>query len=372
MISIPDAFSSSYAQARIKFLEAAATAGINVHSQPHPLKGRDGEDLAMDVARDGPMDAPKLLIVSSACHGVEGFCGSGVQVHALHDADWLEKARASGTAVLYIHALNPYGFSHIRRTTHENVDLNRNFQDFSKPLPVNAAYRALHDLILPSEWPPNATNQAAIHDFITKNGEAAYQSAITRGQHEFPDGLFYGGKSETWSNHTLRSVLRQHTASARQIGWIDLHTGLGVSGHGERIWAGRDDAAAITRARAWWGGGKDDNAATPITSIYDGSSTSAFLTGLMWHSVYQVAPQAEYTGIAMEYGTVPVLEILQALRAEHWLNNHPEAPSELAREIKARMMVAFYTDTDLWRGQIISQARQAMLQAVDGLMQSAP
>ena len=371
MISVPKAFSSSYAQARVKFLEAAATAGLNVQSHAHPLEGRDGEDLAMDVARDGPMDAQNLLILSSACHGVEGYCGSGVQVHALHDADWLEKARASGTAVLYIHALNPYGFSHIRRTTHENVDLNRNFQDFNQPLPDNAAYRALHPLILPGQWPPDAANQAATLDFIAKNGAAAYQSAITQGQHEFADGLFYGGNRETWSNQTLRGVLRQHTASARRIGWIDLHTGLGVSGHGERIWAGRDDAEAVARARSWWGGGKDGHAATPITSIYDGSSTSAFLTGLMWHSIYQEAPQAEYTGIAMEYGTVPVLDVLQALRAEHWLNNHPEAPQELVKQIKAQMMNAFYTDTDLWRGQIISQSRQAMFQAVDGLSNNA-
>ncbi len=370
MISVPKAFSSSYAQARVKFLEAAATAGLSVQSHIHPLKGRDGEDLAMDVARDGAPDAQNLLIISSACHGVEGYCGSGVQVHALIDAEWLEKARASGTAVLYIHALNPYGFSHIRRTTHENVDLNRNFQDFAKPLPDNAAYRALHDLILPEAWPPTADNQAAIADFIATKGQLAYQSAITQGQHEFPDGLFYGGNSPTWSNQTVHEVLRQHTTQAKRIAWIDLHTGLGESGVGERIWAGRDEPAAVARARAWWGGGKDSNAATPITSIYDGSSTSAFLTGLMWHAIYQEAPQAEYTGIAMEYGTVPVLDVLQALRAEHWLNNHPEAPKELASQIKAQMLAAFYTDTDLWRGQIISQARQAMFQAVDGLLKS--
>ena len=367
MISIPDAFSISYAQARVKFLEAAATAGVNVQSHAHPSRGRDGEDLAMDVARDGPLDAQNLLIVSSACHGVEGYCGSGVQVHALHDAEWLEKARASGTAVLYIHALNPYGFSHLRRTTHENVDLNRNFQDFGKPLPSNASYRALHALALPEVWPPDAKTQAAIAEFIAKNGEAVFQSAITQGQHEFADGLFYGGTSAIWSNLTLRKVLSQHTASAKRIGWIDLHTGLGVSGHGERIWAGKNDAVAIVRARSWWGGGQNGNAATSITSIYDGSSTSAFLTGLMWQAIYQIAPQAEYTGIAMEYGTVPVLDVINALRAEHWLHNHPDAPVELAKQIKAQMMHAFYTDTDLWRGQIISQARQAMFQAIDGL-----
>jgi hypothetical protein len=48
----------------------------------------------MDVALDGDADAERLLIVTSACHGVEGHCGSGVQVFALHDAEWREKAKA--------------------------------------------------------------------------------------------------------------------------------------------------------------------------------------------------------------------------------------------------------------------------------------
>jgi hypothetical protein len=39
-----------------------------------------------------------------------------VQVAALRDAAWRARAAEAGVAVLYIHALNPYGFSHIRRT----------------------------------------------------------------------------------------------------------------------------------------------------------------------------------------------------------------------------------------------------------------
>jgi len=31
------------------------------------------------------------------------------------------------------------------------------------------------------------------------------------------------------------------------------------------------------------------------------------------------------------------------------------------------MLAAFYTDTDAWRGQVISQARQALFQAAQGL-----
>lgn len=358
------AFSTDYASARSKFLDAAGAAGLHVQSYAHPLKGRDGEALAMDVVLDGPANAERLLIVSSACHGVEGYCGSGVQVHALHDAAW--RAREAGVAVLYIHALNPYGFSHLRRATHENVDLNRNFQDFSQPLPVNAPYADIHGMLLPDTWPPDAENQAAVDAYIATHGVGAYQSAVTRGQHAFPDGMFFGGTAPTWSNQTLRQVLREHAGAARHVAWMDLHTGLGPSGVGERIFACRDDAQALQRARDWWGGGGK----TPVTSFYDGSSSSARLTGLMWNVIYEECPQAQYTSIAMEYGTLPVVEMLASLRAEHWLHKHPEAPPELRASIQQGMMDAFYVDTDAWREQIVLQATEAMSQAATGLAAS--
>jgi len=361
VIGVVEAFSPSYALARQKFLRGCVAAGLAVDTHPHPLKGRDGEELAMDVAYDGPADAQQLLMVTSACHGIEGHCGSGVQVFALHDAEWRDKARAAGVGVLYVHALNPHGFSYGRRVTHENVDINRNFLDFTQPLPVNAAYAELHPLLLPKAWPPSPENQAAIEGWIAANGVPAYQAAISGGQYQFDDGLFFGGKAPTWSNRTLRQVLQKHAQKAAKLAWIDLHTGLGPNGHGERIFACRDDAGAYARANAWWGG------ETAVTSIYDGSSTSALLTGLNWGVVYDECPQAEYTGIALEYGTQPILEVMGALRADHWLHKHPETAPELADAIHARVRDAFYTDTDAWKGQIVSQARQAMFQTVDGL-----
>ena len=356
-------FSTSFARARGQFLESTATAGMALRSFEHPLKGSDGEDLAMDVALDGSPDAQNLLIVSSACHGVEGYCGSGVQVFAARDAEWLAKSREAGVAVLYIHALNPHGFSWLRRTTHENVDLNRNFQAFDQPLPENSAYAELHSLLLPKDWPPAPDNQAAIAAYIQANGVGRFQAAVSQGQYAFADGMFYGGHEPTWSNRTLRQVLKTYGGNANRIAWMDLHTGLGPSGVGERIFACRDDPEALTRARAWWSG----NGSTPITSFYDGSSNSARLTGLMWSAVYDECPQAEYTGIAMEYGTLPILEMIAALRADHWLYLHPEAQQALRASIQQQVMDAFYVDTDTWRSQVIAQARQAMFQAVDGL-----
>jgi hypothetical protein len=352
-------FAQSYTQARGKFSAAAEAAGLDVHAHRHPLLGRDGEELAMDVARCGPADAPAVLIVSSGCHGVEGFCGSGVQGALLADADFRRAARAAGVAVLYVHALNPYGFSWWRRVTHENVDLNRNWQDFDAPLPSNPEYDRIAHLLLPTTWPPSADNEAALAAYARQNGERALQTALSAGQYAHPEGLFYGGHNPTWSQQTLRHVLQEHGTRCTRLGWIDLHTGLGPSGVGERIFACRDDAAALARARRWWG--------QAVTSIYDGSSTSALLSGLMWMGAYQECPQAEYTGIALEYGTLPLSQIVMNLRAEQWMENHPEAPVEVKAAVKQRFRDAFYTDTPAWKARIVEQGLAAARQAVAGL-----
>ena len=351
-------FSQSYAEARAKFTAAAERAGLDIESHIHPMLGRDDETLAMDVVRDGPKDARSVLIISSACHGVEGYCGSGVQIEMLHNADWRSAAREAGMAVVYIHGLNPYGFSWWRRTTHENVDLNRNFRDFRAEPPRNPGYDELAALLVPPTWPPSAAVVEQVGRFVAERGERALQQAISGGQYHYPEGLFFGGTGPTWSQVTLRQVLRDHGTRCAKLAWIDLHTGLGPSGLGERIYAGRDEAAAVERARQWWG---------KITSIYDGSSTSAVLTGMMWLAAYEECPQAEYTGLAMEYGTLPQTEVMTALRADQWLENHPEAPDAQRREIKRQVRDAFYTDTEEWKERIVKQALDAGYGAVGGL-----
>ncbi len=352
-------FAQTYAEARHLFLAACSATGLAVRSHVHPLRGRDGEVLAMDVARYGADDAQRLLVVSSGCHGVEGFCGSGVQHALLTDPGWHAAAATAGVAVLYIHALNPWGFSWWRRTTHENVDLNRNFHDFGQPLPENPGYDELAPWIVPGQWPPGAEVQQALGAFVARHGAKGLQAAVTGGQHRHPDGLFFGGTEPTWSQRSLRLVLQEHGRRCERMGWIDLHTGLGPSGYGEIIYAGRDEAASIARARAWWG--------SKVTSVYDGSSTSAKLTGMMFAAVYEECPQAEYTGMALEYGTLPTDQVITALRADQWLQNHPDAPAEQRQAIKQQLRDAFYTDTDPWKQQIVDQGLAASHQALNGL-----
>jgi hypothetical protein len=216
-------------------------------------------------------------------------------------------------------------------------------------------------VLVPPHWPPSPENEAVIHAYAAKHGAAALQQAVSGGQYKHELGLFYGGINPTWSHQAVRHVLQDQGRRCRRLGWIDLHTGLGPAGVGERIAACRNDAVTIQRCRDWWGAG--------VTNNYEGTASAAVLDGLMWYAAYQECPQAEYTGIALEFGTVPLMQTLQALRAEHWLEDHPEVEGEPARAIKQALREAFYTDTDEWRRAILAQGREVVLQAVRGLAQ---
>nr|WP_237179736.1 M14 family metallopeptidase [Paraburkholderia sacchari] len=353
-------FSRNYAEAREKFLGAAARRGLTVDSHELPLRGADGETLATDVVLDGPQDASNLLLVISGCHGVEGYCGSAIQTGLLE----LEpaprcKANATDTAVLYVHAVNPYGFSHTRRVTQENVDLNRNFVDFSTTLPDNAGYGEIHDLLLPPEWPPRAANESRLNAFRERVGARGFQRAVSLGQYAFDDGLHFGGVAPTWSNETFRKILRQYGAKRRHIASIDIHTGLGPYGVGERIFAAPDNAVTLARSRRWWG----DN----LTSVATGTSSSIPLTGPIQASLAQECPHAVQTNVCLEFGTYPMGEVMLAMRAEHWLHRYGCADTAKRDAIKATLKRAFYPQREDWNLAIWVQGREVYLQSLNGL-----
>lgn len=121
-IGVMEAFSTSYAQARVKFLEAAATSSLQIESFNSPLPGKDGEVLALDAALQLPANgkAPeKLIILNAANPAGDSFGGSGVQVFALRDAEWMDKVRIAGVSMLYLHgfdvSLNEVVKKHVSR-----------------------------------------------------------------------------------------------------------------------------------------------------------------------------------------------------------------------------------------------------------------
>jgi hypothetical protein len=60
--------------------------------------------------------------------------------------------------------------------------------------------------------------------------------------------------------------------------------------------------------------------------------------------------------MALEFGTLPVEAVMQALRADAWLHTHGQLDSAQGRAIKAQLRAAFYGDAGDWKGMIAGQA----------------
>jgi hypothetical protein len=353
-------FGANYQAARTQFLIAARDANAAVETIRHPERGPEGGELATDVAWIGPREAPAVMVMISATHGVEGFCGSGAQV------DWLRREEyrvlPHGTAALMIHAINPYGFAWLRRVTNENVDLNRNWVDFNSPLRTNAGYEALADLICPTEWTEEtqASTGNALMAFADQHGFRALQLALTGGQYTHPRGVFYGGDQPTWSRRTQTNIFEHYLRGAGRIAIIDYHSGLGPWGLGEQIVMDRPQSVRFRRAASWYG--------DAITSPMAGDSASAEIVGDGLSFAPSLLGHAEVTSMALEFGTKPVMAVINALRADAWLHAHGDPLSPKGRAIKVEVRDAYFGDADDWKGMIAGQSLLATRQALRGLM----
>lgn len=352
-------FSESYEQAREKFLAASEAAGASVAAYENPVEDGDPVRLYMDVAVLGRTGSSTALALGSGTHGVEGFCGSGIQVGLLKEG-FLRHASSAHRVVL-VHAINPYGFARIRRANEDNVDLNRNFIDHSKPHPENRDYDKLARALAPAaSWLlRSGASLARLRLYQLVHGKEALQAAVTRGQYRHPKGLFYGGVSDTWSNRTFRRIVREHLSGAERVAFIDFHTGLGPNGYGELISNYLLGSPEHDRAVEWWG--------DRVKTTKAGESVSADLTGAIKLCLFDELPEAEVTAATLEFGTVPPLRVLRALQAENWLHHFGGHGRARAARIKTELRRVFYPDTEAWKARVWEQGAEVVAAALSGL-----
>lgn len=350
-------FSDSYAEARGKFLAAAQAAGAAVESWVNPHTGPAGEALACDTAWLGPVGARRALVVLSATHGVEGYCGSGPQVALLRRPP----ALPADTALLLMHAVNPHGFAWERRVTEENVDLNRNWVDFTQPLPANPGYGELHAAYCPPALDADtlAAAEARIAAFRAAHGEHAERVARSSGQYTHPDGIFFGGTGPTWARRTQEAVLHKHLGAAKTVAIVDLHTGLGPYGYGEPICNHAPGGDRVQRARRWWG----DSVTEPLL----GTSSSQEKWGLTEFGYERALAHADIAFVALEYGTYAPQRGGDVLRDDHWLWQHGDPRGPEAARIRRALRDHFFPPFADWQEMVLFRADQLFRQALAGL-----
>jgi prepilin-type processing-associated H-X9-DG protein len=354
-----------YRACRARFLAAAHGAGLVTESHVNAaVPGLHGEELACDVARVGPREARKTVFVMSGVHGLEGPAGSHVQAEWLESGAW--HGLPEGLAVVLIHAINPYGFSHRRRNDEHNVDPNRNFVPAGeRPRIENPGYRELHPRLCPSAWSARTLPemQAAIDAYNVEHGWAALVHAVSGGQTEFPQGLFYCGREMGWSMLTLRDILARHAGRASNVGFVDFHTGLGLFAQASILCFHTDGSAARRRAAAWFGAQRiDPPQRDPAREDYH---------GLIYEGVDHWLRGKEATIVCVEFGTREPQAIVAALVMEHWLHFHADKSEGEGAAMLARVVEAFTPASREWWDGVAKQGLRIVSEGIAGLSSGA-
>jgi hypothetical protein len=342
-------FSPTYDVARRRFLAAAGAARAEILS--YALNAADTEGLHIDVAVLGAADAP-AFVISSGIHGVEGFFGSAVQLALLQR---LADTHATGNIrYVLIHALNPYGFAHLRRVNEDNVDLNRNFvADAGGYAGAPAGYAQLDHFLNPASPPPRVDAfhlQAAWH--IARSGLQPLKQCIAGGQYEFPRGLFYGGKAPCASSRIVRQHCDGWLAASQRILHIDLHTGLGTYAQATLLpAAGGYDGHAAWYARTFSAlrAVRLEAPAQPQATAYRASGTFGD-----WMQQHFAARNVRF--ITAEFGTCNVVRVLAALRAENRAHHFGAARDAASVRAKQALRECFCPAAPAWRSAVIGTA----------------
>ena len=327
---------------------------------------KDDPTLTIDWI-DAPCPSPEgqVLIVSTGLHGTEGFAGTAV-LHHLLDA-FLDKFEHARTGLLLVHAVNPWGMHHRRRTNAHNVDLNRNFR-FGSDSPTtfeNPGYRSLRALLHP-EQPIGNLNLATIQFIggaiskIISNGIAQIKAATLLGQLEDPLGLYFGGLEFQEESRVIWDLVTDQIAEYKQVVHLDIHTGYGArnvmnlvnsvrEGTPPDLWAQRLNYPHVVRAdpEAFYSMQGD-----MIDAIYAWTSKNA--------------ANHRYFGTAFEFGTVgdKLIAQIRSLRVmvfENRITHHEVSSVSIERAVRGEFKELFDPQSSNWRKTVTQSSDRALL-----------
>ncbi len=354
-----DHFAPDYFAARGRFRRAADHAGWELESHAAAARGPEGEELTVDVAKTSAEPGAPTLLLTTGLHGPEGFFGSAVACALLDAGVWT--ARRPEVRIVLIHALNPFGFSHIRRTDEKNIDPNRNFLlSGDSYRGSTAAYRQLDSWLNPQRPPfKRGGYLPRLAWSAIRFGIPALKQTIAGGQYDFPRGIFYGGSTPSSTHRLLECNLHRWVGDSSTILHLDFHTGLGRwSTHKLLV-----DADEV-RAQAQW-----------LQSCVDmdlinrpGTGGIAYHTrGSLGAWCAAVLAPARYAYFCAEFGTYPLWQVLAGLRAENQAHHWAEPRSRLTLRAKARLKELFCPRSPAWRKRALSNSIRLVQNALRGL-----
>ncbi|MEY2817491.1 MAG: hypothetical protein RL275_954 [Chloroflexota bacterium] len=173
----------------------------------------------------------KILVFTTGEHGVECYVGAAM-MHKFVE-DYMPKLDPRTTAILLVHAINPWGMKNHRRGNRDNIDLNRTFMlDLHFDPTFNPAYDKIDAFLNPKSTLTNTLLNNLAYLFglglhVAKMGMRDFRYALLLGQYRNPKGLYYGGAEMPEETRTLMDLYNMALRDYDQVLHLDMHTGYG-------------------------------------------------------------------------------------------------------------------------------------------------
>jgi hypothetical protein len=359
-------FQDSYDACREAFLEdARKAAGAFEQAELCSVQVPSSVDdhLYVDFLYIPPTDSSdKLLVLSSAVHGVEGYTGSAVQ--QMFEQEMLGPELLSKMGILVIHSVNPYGFKYGRRVTEHNVDLNRNSDTDPALFQIkNPGYGALYDMLNPQGEASTASLRSQFFYMIAiskmmKESMSVLRQAVLQGQYEYPEGVYFGGTDFEPQIDSLQRILPAIFEPYRTILEIDLHTGYGARRVLHLFPNPVDDPELVRQTEAVFDGYHIDWGDTEDFYTITGGFADTFLK--------KIKPDATYLYMVFECGTFDTqktfgsLKALQKIINENQGVHHGYKNSRQQEKIERELLEAYYPSSEAWRSEVLGSSRKVL------------
>ncbi|WP_457551481.1 M14 family metallopeptidase [Desulfobacula sp.] len=369
-------FQETYNDCRKKFYEQAE--GIrqqykDVQIADLKIESQIDSDLTIDyIYIPAQKSHKRLLILTSAVHGVEGYVGSAIQQMVLKEL--IKDVSLDDLGVLVIHGINPYGFKNNRRVTENNVDLNRNSStDNSLYSSENEGYRDLNSFLNQKEKVSltslgNFFFQLNAIQKIVRYSMGSLRQAVLQGQYQYEKGVYFGGKALEPSVAAVTPLIQQTAQTYDLVFNIDLHTGYGANG----------------TLHLFPNPLKDENKKARIENIFKGyhidwgdGDDFYTVTGDFTTYVGSTIPEKDYLTMTFEFGTLDTQTTLGSIKALHnvMIENQGVQYGYVSKkdeiEVKSRYLQGYYPSSPAWRSKALYDAREVLIQAIKKYQETA-
>ncbi|MEJ5224445.1 MAG: M14 family metallopeptidase [Anaerolineales bacterium] len=295
---------ASYTESRERFrawLEPIRRAWPDAQLETRPLPGHP--TLTTDWISAVPTEhRERLLVLSTGLHGIEGYVGAAVL--DVFFEEFLPRLDPRTSGLLIIHAINPWGMQHRKRTNPHNVDLNRNFirGSFDALENFNPDYPLLSRFLNPAgpvrSIPLTRLKFAAqAIAMIARYGVPRIREAALMGQYRQPEGIYYGGADLQDETKMMMTLYAAAYSGYTQIVHLDMHTGYGPRNQMTLVASPLEARSAADLMRDY---------RLPLVAA---ATPEAFytmqgdMTDWQYHLVREKFPQMRFFGAAFEFGT---------------------------------------------------------------------